>query len=140
MPGTPTPILPQTVAPAVASFANADGTTIKAILTAGSNGTKITAVTISSTDGTARDMKFYAHDGSTNHLLCTVQVPANSGNTNALAPVDLFRATMCPGLSFDSNGNREMFIKSGWSLRAGAGTAVTAAAAIAVICTSAGDY
>jgi hypothetical protein len=137
---TATPIYPQALATAVQSYANADGTTIKTILTAGANGTKITAVTISSTDGTNRDMKFYLNDGSTNHLLCTVQVLANSGNTNAIAPVDLFRATMCPGLSFDSNGNRELFLKTGWSFRAGSAVAVTAAAAIAVICTSAGDY
>jgi hypothetical protein len=140
MPGTSTPILPQTVKTPAVQIANADGTTAKTIYTASANGALISAITVASTDGTARDLKFYVNNGTTDILLCTVQIPANSGNTNALPPVDVLRSTMCPGLAFDANGNRVIFLEAGDILKAAAGASVTAGQTINIVCPSVGEY
>lgn len=137
---TATPIYPQTVKNAVVSFVNADGTTVKTVLAGGTNGTQITAITVSSTDSANRDIKFWLTVGGTDYLLCTVQIPINSGNTNAIAPVDIFRSTMVPGLAFDALGNRVLHLSSTSTLRASMGSAVTAATTVSVVVTSAGDF
>lgn len=140
MPVTSTPILPQTIRNGGTTFVNADGTTIKDVLTAGADGSIITALNVASTDTTARDIRFFLNNGSTDLLLCVVNVPISSGNTNAAAPVDVFRNANCPGLAFDANGNRVLFLQAGYRLRAQMLVAVTAAQTISVVATSHGDY
>ncbi len=140
MAGTSTPIFPQTVRNAAVAFANADGTTLKSVIAGGSNGTQINAITVSSTDSTARDLKLWINNGTTDFLLGTVSIVGSSGNTNALAAIDIMRSTMVPGLAFDALGNRVLFIASGWTLKASMGAAVTSSQTVAVVVPSAGDY
>lgn len=137
---TATPIYPQTVRNAVVSFANADGTTVKTVIAGGTNGTIVSALTVSSTDSANRDLKLWLTVSGTDYLLSTTQIPLNSGNTNAVAPVDLMRASMAPGLAYDAMGNRIIHVANGSTLRASMGSAVTAATTVSVVVTSAGDY
>jgi hypothetical protein len=140
MPGTPTPILPQTVRSPAIQITNANGTTVQNIFTAGANGSLISAISVASSDTTARDLRFFVNNGTADVLLCTVSIPASAGNSTSAFAVDVFRATACPGLSFDANGNRQLFLQSGHSLRAAAAAAVTSGQAINIICPAVGDY
>lgn len=140
MPGTATPIFPQTVRTPAVQLVNASGTTLQTLFAGGANGSQVSAITVASTDGTARDIRLWMTISSVDYLLCTVSIPANSGNTNALPPIDVFRSTMVPGLSFDAMGNRVLYVASGATLRVSAGAAVSSSTAISVVVTSAGDY
>ena len=137
---TATPIYPQTVRNAVVSFANADGTTLKTLIAGGTDGTLVSAITVSSTDTATRDLKLWLTVSGTDYLLNTTQIPLSSGNTNAVPPVDILRATMAPGLAYDAMGNRVLHVANGSTLRASMGAAVTAATTVSVVITSAGDF
>jgi hypothetical protein len=50
---TATPIFPQTISSKVAQFLNADGTAIKSIRTAGTNGERIDGIWLTNTDTNA---------------------------------------------------------------------------------------
>lgn len=140
MPGTSTPIFPQTIKNAGVSIANADASALKTLYTAGTNGSRIDALTVAMTDTTLRDIRLWLNNGTTDFLLCTVSVPVSSGNTNAAPPVDVFRSTMVPGLSFDASGNRVLYLQSGWSLKVNCTSTVTSGQTINIICPAVGDY
>jgi len=136
---TSTPIFPQAINLGIGTIANADGTAVKTVFTAGANGSKVEAITVSSTDTSNRDLLVYVTRGGTNYLLCTVNILANSGNANNVAPVDVFRASMVPGLSYDAFGNRCLYLKSGDTLTVSAGTTVTSAKTITIVAQG-GDF
>ena len=101
------------------------------LVTAGANGTIIEALTVASTDTSARDLQLILLN-TVDFVLSTFAIAANSGFTNALPPIDILRATQTPGFAFDVNGNRILFLPSGTSLCVGTLTAVTAAKQISV--------
>lgn len=127
---TATPIFPQTIQNYAVQILPADTTTVKTLATGGTNGTKIDWINIASSDTAARDLQIWLSDGTTNHLLTTLSVAITAGFTNTITPVALFVNSQSPFLSFDSSGNKFLYLKSGWSLKAGVLTAVTAAKAI----------
>lgn len=132
MAGTATPIFPQTVKNYVAQILPADTTTVKTLVTGAANGTKIEALTIASTDTAARDVVLVLTVSAVVYILATIAIPANSGNTNALPAIDVLRSAQIPGLSFDSNGNKMLYVASGAVLGIKAATTVTAAKEIDV--------
>jgi hypothetical protein len=133
MPVVATPIFPQAIRNAVQAIANADGTTIKTLVTAGANGSRIYAISITSTDTAARDLNLYVAISGTNYLIGTVSVPVNAGNTNAIMTVDLLRSAQLPFLAFDVMGNRVLDLASGSSLAVGATTTVTTAKQVTIV-------
>lgn len=125
---TNTPIFPQVIQSYVQTYVNADGNTIKPVVTAGSSGTKINWITITNTDPMdGYDIQFYLNDGTNNYLLTTMNVLENSGNSDNYYPIVVFQPnnpsmyifSPMPFLTFDSNGNYFMYLKAGWSLNAG---------------------
>lgn len=141
-----TPIFPQTIKNYVAQILPADTTTKKTLVTGGVDGTKVEMINIASTDTAARDVQFFLNDGTTDYLMLTLAIPANSGNTNALVAQgflssSLTAAPYLPWFSFplDNNGNRYIYIANGFSLKVAALTAVTAAKAIHFVA-QAGDF
>lgn len=140
---TATPVFPQAPKMWVAALLNATGaytfvantstaTGRVTLVTAGANGTIIEAITASSTDSAAKDLQLIVLN-SIDYPLTTLSIPANSGFTNALPPVDLLRHLQVPGLSFDVNGNRILFLPSGSSLCIATTAALTAAKQISVV-------
>lgn len=127
---TATPIFPQTIQNYAVQILPADTTTVKTLATGGTNGTKIEWVNIASSDTSAKDLQFWLSDGTTNYVLTTLAITANSGFTNSVAPINLWGTIQVPGTTYDSNGNKYLYLKSGWSLKVGALTAVTAAKTI----------
>ncbi len=129
---TATPIFPQTIQNYVVQIANADASNSKTIATAGANGSKIETLVVASSDTSARDISFFITISSTNYLLGTVNIPANSGNTNALPSVDILRNPQVPGLAYDANGNKYLYLKNGATLTCTALTTVTSAKLISI--------
>ena len=140
MAGTATPIFPQTIRGASAQILNADGTTKKTLCAGGTNGTRIDAISVASTDTAARDLQLWMNNGSVDQLLCTVSIPINSGNANNVAAVDLLRSSFGPMLAYDANGNRVLYVPNGYTLKVAAATSVTATKQLDVLATAAGDY
>ena len=139
MPGTATPIYPQTIKNWAVQILPADTTTIKTIVTGGTNGSVIEMLTVASTDTVARDLVFYLNDGTTNYRLFTLNIPINSGNTNAIASVAPFNSTLWPAVPFNNSGNKFIYVANGWSLRVNSTVAVSATRAIS-IAAHGGDY
>lgn len=129
---TATPIFPQTVKTFTAQILPADTTTKKTLVTGGTNGTKIESLMLTSTDGTSRDVQFWLGNGSIDLLLCTISAVLNSGNTNAVAAIDVLRHAMFQGLSYDASGNKIFYVASGCTLKVACTGTVTAAKEIDV--------
>lgn len=136
---TATPIFPQTVKNYVAQIQNADGQTVKTLCAGATNGTKIEAITVSSTDTTARDVQLSLTISSVVYILGTVAIPATAGTVDSIPSVDILRSAQIPGLSYDANGNKILYVASGSTLGIEALTTVTSGKTIAAIAI-AGDF
>lgn len=131
---TPTPGYPQKIQCWAVQILPADTTTIKTIVTAGANGSVIESLNISNTDaGVAYTLQLYMNDGSTNHLLCSVNIPLSSGNTTAAPAVDVLRSGLVPGVILDANGNYVLNVPSGFIFKAAVTVTVTAAKVVDVV-------
>lgn len=122
-----------------AKIAPADGTNLKTLFTAGANDSVVKAINVQSTDTAARIVNLYVNDGSTDFLLGAVNIPLSSGNTGAVATVDLLGGTLLPSLPYDANGKRIIPLPAGYVLKVSVQVAVTAAREITVVC-MAEDY
>lgn len=114
----------------VTQFTPADTTTIKTILTADAvNDRRIYGITIFTDESVARDIDIYLSDGTTTWQLTTVAIPLNSGNTNAIIPVDVFTNTqMSPYVKQrDASGAAYLNITKTWSIRMSYNVTMTAA-------------
>lgn len=100
---TATPAFPQTPKSYKVQLTNSDGTLPKNITAGGSAGSKISSMTVVSTDSVAHDIQIGVTRGGTFFLMGTVNVGSNAGNTNSAAAVDLFGSLT--GLPTDSDGN-----------------------------------
>ena len=136
---TPTPVFPQTIKNGVVQIQNSDASNLKTIYTAGTNGSAVENLTVSSTDTASRDLQLSFLVGGTTYILGTLSIPANSGFTNAVPSVAILFSTQFPHMSVDANGNCYLYLASGTTLQAKTLTTVTTAKIISIIC-QAGDY
>lgn len=120
------PVFPQTPKSGVVSFVNADGTTKKTLLTAGTEGTKLVSVTATSTDSSARVCQLWLTRSATSYLICALSIPANSGSDGTTAAVNIVNSTILPGLPVDNVSQRFIYLQSGDTLQASFTAAVTA--------------
>lgn len=136
---TATPIFPQTVKNYVAQILPADASNVKTLVTGATNGTKIEALTVASTDSSARDVQLVMTISSVVYILATVSIPATAGSVNSVPAVDILRNAQWPGLSYDANGNRILYVANGAVLGIKALTTVTTAKEIDVLAVG-GDF
>ena len=140
---TATPVFPQAVVCSQAVLLNATGaftfapgnttTNLVSVVAGGTNGTIIEAINVTTTDTSANVVWFILNNGTANSILTVASVPAGSGVTSGTtACYDLFRNSQCPGLSFDVNGNRVLYIPSGTTLYAGTTAAVTSGKQVSI--------
>jgi hypothetical protein len=132
MPTSSTPVLVQTPKLGLAQIVNADASNKKTVVTAGANGSKLTALTACSDDTSARIVQVIVTRSATDYILASVPVPAGSGTDGSAAAVNLLNATILPGLSIDNDGQRYLFLESGDTLAVKATTTVTAAKTVAI--------
>ena len=135
MPANTSPIFPLTVQTSAVAIVNADGTAEKVLVTAGADGTRIDAVSITSTDSAAITLAVRVNDGTTSYAVGEIAVPAGSGTNGSAPAIQGLSAGSLPWL--DASGS--LFLKAGWSLRVAAGAAVTSGATVALVAFS-GDY
>jgi hypothetical protein len=140
MAGTSTPIFPQTVKNWALQYLNATGTTKTALVTGGTNGSKVEILSVSSTDTVAQVFNIYMNDGTISHLVTCVNIPASSGNTSSTVPVDIFRNSQWTTLAVDTNGNRYLYVASGWTLQVGLTTGTVTSGKIVDFFAHGGDF
>ncbi len=130
MAGTATPIFPQTIRNWAQSIVNSDGQTVKTLVTGATNGTKVESIIVTSSDTTLRDLQLSVTISSVTYILATIPIPISSGTIDSVASVDILRSPYIPGLAFDPNGNRYIYVASGSTLNVEALTTVTTGKAI----------
>lgn len=129
------PIFVESANLAEVTFVNADSTTPKDLVSAGTDGTKVFRINCTSDDTSTVNMKLFIHDGTTAYLLGTVAVATLSGTNGSAASVNLLDSSKIPSLDADG----ELFIPSGYKVQVAPLAAVTAAKTVTVVC-FAGDY
>lgn len=121
-------------------IANADGTTLKTLFTAGADGSRVMAVNASTDDTAANVVGLYVQiaGAGTNFPLGVKSVAARSGdptNAAAVAAVNVLDLAAIPSLDPDGS----LALGPGDVLKAGVQAAVTAAKTL-TLCAIAGDY
>ena len=104
----------------------ADTTALKTLFTAGSDDSVVKAINVQSTDTAARVVNLYVNDGTTDFLIGAVNIPLSSGNTGAVATIDLLGGTLLPSLPYDANGKRILPLPAGYIVKVSSQTTVTA--------------
>jgi hypothetical protein len=100
----------------VAQITNGTATTAETVFTAGSSGSKVTALSLSSTDTTARVVQVALVRSSTSYILGTVTVPITAGTDGVTASVDAISQGLLPGLPLDNDGQHYLLLDSGDTL------------------------
>lgn len=127
-----TPIFPGTVTTDAVRFENADGTTAKTLLTAGSAGTRVDSIVVTSTDTAAKTLTLGLLKGSVTYRIGEIVVPIGAGTNGTEKPADGIT------LALPSIGG-SIHLESGCSLTVSAQVAVTSGKAIDVVAFG-GDY
>ena len=133
---TSTPVFPQSMVNAQAVLLNATGaytfapgnttTNLVSLVVGSANGTIIEGINVTTTDTATNIIWFILNDGSKNSILTVASVAAGAGvTTGTTSCFDLFRGVNVPGLSYDVNGNRVLYIPSGTTLYVGTTSVVT---------------
>lgn len=106
---------------------------LKTLYTASADGAIVKAINVASLDSAARVLSLWIADAATGNqmLVGAVNVPLNSGNSGAIATIDLLGGTLMPSLPYDSNGKRIIELKGGQVLKVSV-PAVTAGTQISV--------
>lgn len=128
------PIFPGALRTAGKAIVAADTTSALTLLAGGTYGTRIDAISASSTDSTDRSVQFLISDGGNSYIIGTINVPAGAGNTAAVLPVQILSSLVLPWL--DTSGS--FFLANGWSLLVKA-TSTVASGALHILA-SCGDY
>lgn len=109
---TATPALPQTPKSAKVQILPAGTTAVQTLYTGGSNGSKVTAVIVSSSDTSARDVQLGITNTAVFYPLCTVTIPITAGQVTGTAPVNMLSITNLPGLPVDNDGQPYIYLTS----------------------------
>lgn len=99
--------------------------------------TRINQILVSSTDSSAKDIQLVATISSTDYILGTFSIPANSGNTNNVPLVSVLKSAQWD-LNNDIANNKVLDLPSGAIIKAKAGTTITAAKVINILITGEG--
>lgn len=107
---TPTPALPQFPKNAKVQILPADGLGLKTIYTGGANGSKITAVIVTSSDTAARDVTIGITRTAVFYPLGTFTVGTTAGQAAATVAVNGLSSAVVVGLPIDNDGQTYIFL------------------------------
>jgi hypothetical protein len=126
---TATPVFPQAPKNYKVQILPADASALKTIATGGTNGTKITAIIVTSSDTVARTVTWGITTGGVFFPLGTVTIPITAGQVDTTNPaVNLLDPARTPGLPFDADGSPYILLNgAGDTLQVKSLTTVTAA-------------
>ncbi|MGH7460904.1 MAG: hypothetical protein ACREMA_07730 [Longimicrobiales bacterium] len=111
------------------NIVNADGATLKDLVSAGASGSKVVAVMIATDETAQREARLWLTRSATAYLLGNINVPIGAGIGGA-AGVNLLSAVQIPGLPVDQDGQRYVLLESGDKIQISVAVAVTAAKTI----------
>lgn len=111
----------------------AHGAALQTLYTASADDAVVKSLMVRSSDTAAMNVVLAINDGVADFVLGTIAVPASSGNTGAIASVDLLSGTLLPGLPYDQSGKRILPLAAGTILKVGVLVAITAAKQIDVV-------
>ena len=119
----------------VTQFTATDTTVAKDILPTSASDRRIYGITIYTDESAAKDVLLQLSDGTTTWKLTTFAIPINSGNTNAIVPVDAFSSTQFSPFvrNRDASGAAYIHIPAGWSMKLSYVATMTAAKVANVI-------
>jgi hypothetical protein len=125
-------LLNATGAVGTADYGTAPANTVL-FATAGAEGAIIKAITVSTSDTTAKTLQFFISkdSGTTQTLLFTVAVPASSGFTT-IDMVDVLTTATVLGLPVDQSGRPVIPLEAGARIYVGTTVAVTSARTVYV--------
>ena len=129
------PIYPDTIKNVGLIVENADGTTAQDLITAGANGSRIDSIAVTSDDTSAVILVVNYNDGSTDHVIAQITIPAASGTDGATPPVSLLNAVDMPFLGEDLS----FYLEATDKITIAAKVAVTAAKKVTLVATY-GNY
>ena len=105
------PVLVQTPKIGLVQCVNADGTNPKTVVTPGTNGSKVTSLTVASNDTASRTFNIFITRSAANYLIGSVTVPAGSGNDGSTPSVNALTSALIPGLPVDNDGQPYLFLQ-----------------------------
>lgn len=115
---------------------NGDGTTAAVLVSAGSNGSLIETIAVTSTDTAAVELDLYINNGTSDFAVGSATIPIGAGTDGGTtAAVDLLQQTDLPWVRDDLT----LALEAGHSLKIGAHAAITATYAVHVVAFG-GDY
>ncbi len=111
--------------------------TYKTIYTAGSNGSKIVAINVTTDDGSATHVLSLALTRSaTDYIIGAYTLPVNSGTDGSAAGVNMLNggpSNLITALPSDNDGQKYLFLESGDTLRMTFATSLTSSKRINVV-------
>jgi hypothetical protein len=138
-------ILPQIPKSALAQIANADGTSLKALVTGGANASKVSSIVASNSDTGAYTLQLVVNiggtlssgvvSGGTNYLVASVSLPASAGNVAGTPPVGVLSAANIPGIAQDGAGAPYLLLDSGHYLCVALTAAIAAGKLVSALAT-----
>lgn len=119
-----------------ATLATNPSNTLK-IFTAGSEGSVVKALIVSSDDTATKLFTLYASPdaGTTKYWLASILIAITAGQTGAIANVDILGSTLLLGLPLDPAGKPVLPLKAAWELYGGFQAAITSGKLINVLVT-----
>jgi hypothetical protein len=114
----------------VTQFSITDTTVAKDILPANATyNRRVYGITAWTDESAAKDVALHLSDGTTTWEITTLAIALNSGNTNAIVPVDLFSSTQVSPYvrNRDASGATYLHIPATWSLKIAYNATMTAA-------------
>jgi len=126
-----TPVFSLTPFDAGLTFASTDTTTRKTVYTAGTNGSRVDGLVVSTSDTAAVNLAFWINDTTTDYYIGVVTVPIGSGYTTVVR-VDAL-ATLAPP------GFKALVLKAGYLLKCNCVATMSAAVTTTVVAIG-GDF
>ena len=120
------------------SFVNADGTTFKTLMSAGTNGSRIDTVFASNTDtSNAYVLQLAIQKSGVDYVIGEVNVPLGAGTNGSTKSVAVLNTTDLPGLAYVETGS--LYLENGATLRARVKTAAAGGNSVQLVGIG-GDY
>jgi hypothetical protein len=113
----------------MAVFQNADSTNLKTVFTPGPNGSKVLCCIVSGYDNVVHTAQWIILRGTGQYWSGSAQTPAGGWSF----PVDLFSIFSVPGLPYDDDGQRFIYLEPGDLLQARVSVAIVAPNAMTMV-------
>ena len=127
-----TPAFAATINLGLVTIVNGDASALKTLFTAGASGSKVVGVNATSDDTSARDIQIGITRSGTFYPLGTKSVAITAGQVTGTPAANLLDPSVIAGLSFDSDNQPYLLLKSGDTVQVKSLTTVTAAKTISI--------